>query len=242
MLNVGLRYAKWFNWRHNKTGHVFGGRYKAVIVDSDEYLLELAAYIHLNPVRVGITTLPEQYRWSSHRAFLGEESLRWLETDFILSQFSTNLNSARKCFAAFVRSLVNEPRKEEFHGEKNPDSRIFGNDFFVASMLEEADSKPSQKPDLSAVIEAIKEIYKIGDDELTGVRRDALTAEARALAAWATLELSSGRLTELAKYLNRDPSTLTSGVRRIEKLQQDPHILPKVTMIKKALGYQVIQS
>ena len=243
MLNVGLRYTKWFNWRHNKTGHVFEGRYKAVMVDSDEYLLELAAYIHLNPVRAGITAVPEMYRWSSHRAFLGKESLSWLETDFILSQFSTKLKTARRSFATFVSSHVGEPRRKEFHGEKNIDSRIFGDDFFVAAVLEEAESKPVQKPDIYAVIGAIKELYGIGDDDLTGIRRDAFTAEARALAAWATLELSSGKLTDLARHLKRDPSTMTSGVRRIEKLsQQDPRILQKMAEVRKALGYQVIQS
>jgi putative transposase len=112
MQNVSQRYTQWFNWRHKKTGHVFQGRYKAVMVDADEYLLELAAYIHLNPVRAGITEHPEDYVWSSHRAYLGRESLAWLETGSILSQFSINAIDARVQFATFVDKRMKDGRRE----------------------------------------------------------------------------------------------------------------------------------
>jgi len=65
-------------------------------------VVQLAAYIHLNPVRAGMTDQPENHRWSSHRAYLGKENLSWLETGFILSQFLTNERKARTQFARFV--------------------------------------------------------------------------------------------------------------------------------------------
>ncbi|MBC8018722.1 MAG: transposase, partial [Verrucomicrobia bacterium] len=189
-----------------------------------------------------ITTVPEKYNWSSHRAYLGKESLSWLETDFILSQFSTNLKRARNSFATFVISHAGGPRRKEFHGEENIDNRIFGDDLFVTSVLEAAEALPVERPDICAVIAAIKKIYEIGDEELAGTRRDAFTSEARALAAWATLELSSGKLTDLAKYLKRAPSTMTSGVRRIEKLSQSHRIAENMIRVRTELGYQVIES
>ena len=63
---IALRYVQWSNWRHHKTGHLFERRYKAILVDTDEYLKELAAYIHLNPVRARMVKSPEKYKWSSH--------------------------------------------------------------------------------------------------------------------------------------------------------------------------------
>jgi len=51
MQNLSFRHTRWINWRNNRTGHLFQGRYKAVLVDSGGYLLELMRYIHLNPVR-----------------------------------------------------------------------------------------------------------------------------------------------------------------------------------------------
>jgi putative transposase len=94
------------------------------MVDADEYLLELAAYIHLNPVRARITGSPENYRWSSHRAYLGKENLPWLDTDFILSQFSSNVTKARALFATYVKARIEEQRRKEFHGEKTVDERL----------------------------------------------------------------------------------------------------------------------
>ena len=75
---------------------MFQGRYKAIVLDADSYLLELVRYIHLNPVRAGIVKTAEKYRWSSHRAYLGEEVLKWLTVDWILSVLSTREKQARR--------------------------------------------------------------------------------------------------------------------------------------------------
>ncbi len=225
MQNVSLRYTQWYNWRHKKTGHVFQGRYKAVMVDADAYLLELAAYVHLNPVRAHMVSRPADYKWSSHRAYLGKESLPWLEVNMILSQFSENVKRARTKFAEFVEEKAAEDRREEFHGEKNTDSRIFGDDSFVDTVLAEADCLPERKPNVNAVIAAVEKLYDITDDSLSARGRNRLISEARSLAAWATLELSSGKLTELAGYVRRDPSTLTCAVRRIERRREEDQVL-----------------
>src|SRR5690242_1305208 len=72
MRSINTSYAGYFNVRHKRSGYLFQGRYKAFLVDKDEYLLSLIRYIHLNPVRAGIADRPEAYEWSSHRAFLGK--------------------------------------------------------------------------------------------------------------------------------------------------------------------------
>lgn len=216
MQNISMRYTQWYNWRHKKSGHVFQGRYKAVMVDADEFLLELAAFIHLNPVRAHMTDRPEKHKWSSHRSFLGKESLSWLETGTILSQFSLNAKKARTLFAGFVAEHITEGRRGEFHGERTIDSRIVGDDSFVDNVLATSESVPEQRPDVNAVLAAVKKIYGITNDRLSARGQERLASEARGLAAWATLELSSGKLTELAKQVGRDPSTLTCAARRIE--------------------------
>src|SRR4030067_2787237 len=66
--NLSFRYTRWINWRQGRSGHIFQGRYKAVLVDADAYLLELTAYIHLNPVRARITDRAEKHRGRSHSA------------------------------------------------------------------------------------------------------------------------------------------------------------------------------
>lgn len=236
MQNVSLRYTQWFNWRHKKSGHVFQGRYKAVMVDADAYLAELASYIHLNPVRARISERPENHRWSSHRAYLGLENISWLETGSILSQFSMNVGKARAKFADFVGERVAEGRRKEFHGERNADSRIFGCDSFIDVVLAKAESIPEHKPDVNAVVAAVKKLYDIGDDRLRTQGQERLASEARSLAAWATLELSSGKLTELARHVGRDPSTLTCAVRRLEKRREkDIHLVDKMEQLRRDL-------
>ena len=69
--NLSFRYTRYLNRRKNQVGHLFQGRYKALLIDADSYLLELVRYIHNNPVRAGMVKTAEEYPWSSHHAYLG---------------------------------------------------------------------------------------------------------------------------------------------------------------------------
>lgn len=107
-LSLGMRmlngvYTQAFNRGHQRVGHVFQGRYKAVLVEKDAHLLELCRYIVLNPVAAGIATAPEQWPWSSYRATaFDKESPDFLCTSWILGRFSGGLGRARKEYRRFV--------------------------------------------------------------------------------------------------------------------------------------------
>src|SRR5208337_2606050 len=68
---INFTYTHYFNRKYGKVGHLFQGRYKAILCDRDEYLLGLVRYIHLNPVRANIVSLPHEHLWSSHSEYLG---------------------------------------------------------------------------------------------------------------------------------------------------------------------------
>lgn len=68
-------------WQLIRRGHLFQGRYRALLVDGDSYLLELIRYIHLNLLRAGLVGEPLEYPWSGHRAYVGAEVLPWLTTE-----------------------------------------------------------------------------------------------------------------------------------------------------------------
>jgi hypothetical protein len=236
MQNVSMRYTQWFNWRHKKCGHLFQGRYKAVMVDADSYLLELVAYIHLNPVRARMIERPEKYRWSSHRAYLGKEKLPWLMPVLVLSQFSGKAGKACEMFAEFVAERIAEGRRGEFHGEKSLDSRLFGNDGFVEEILVQAESLPVQKPDVLAVMDAVTRLCRISAGQLASPGQGRMASEARALAAWATRELSSGTLAELAPMLKRKPASLSCALARLEnRLEEDSALAEKVSNLRQYL-------
>jgi len=114
-LSRGMRqlngiYTQKFNWKRCRSGHLLQGRYKAILVDKDEYLLELSRYLMLNPVRAGIAEFPWEYAWSSYRATLGKEKAPdFLTTDWLLARFGNKnkQDKARRRFADFVRAGMN---------------------------------------------------------------------------------------------------------------------------------------
>jgi REP element-mobilizing transposase RayT len=107
-LSKGMRqlngvYTQASNRRHQRAGHLFQGRFKAILVDRDAYLLELTRYVVLNPVRAGMVKQPTDWSWSSYRASVGlEPAAPWLAVDRLQSQFAKRRSLARQRYAQFV--------------------------------------------------------------------------------------------------------------------------------------------
>lgn len=96
-------YAQTFNRRRSRVGHVFQGRFKAILIQRDAHLLELSRYIVLNPVRARLCERPEGWPWSSYRAMAGiARSPAFLSTEAVLAAFGQDLRIARKRFCTFV--------------------------------------------------------------------------------------------------------------------------------------------
>ena len=236
MQNITFRYTRWHNWRQGRTGHLFQGRYKSFLVDADSYLQELVAYIHLNPLRAGLTAKSASYRWSSHRAYLGKEIIPWLNTEQVLATFASDLTKARRLYSDFVLERVKEGHREDFHGKGSVDTRVIGEDSFVEAALTRADSLLSRKPDLDAVIAAVRKMYGLADEELVSRGQTRLVAEARSMAAWAAQEFSSGTLTELAVRFGRDLSAVSASIRRLnERRKHDLELAEKVERLAREL-------
>lgn len=107
-LSKGMRqlngvYTQASNRRHQRVGHLFQGRFKAILADSDAYLLELARYVVLNPVRAGMVKKPEGWAWSSYRASMGlEPAPAWLAEEGLLAMFAKRRSLAQQRYAQFV--------------------------------------------------------------------------------------------------------------------------------------------
>lgn len=107
-LSIGMRqlngrYTQAYNRRHEQVGHVFQGRFTAILVEKDAHLLELCRYVVLNPVRAKIVSHPRLWVWSSYRATVGEtKAPGWLTTDWILSQFGQRGGPAQARYRTFV--------------------------------------------------------------------------------------------------------------------------------------------
>jgi REP element-mobilizing transposase RayT len=101
-LSKGMRqlngvFTQWSNRRHGRGGHLFQGRYKGILVDSDSYFREVSRYVVLNPVRAGMVADPADWPWSSYRATAGMESpLEWLADGAVLAAFGSRKMEARE--------------------------------------------------------------------------------------------------------------------------------------------------
>ena len=102
-------YTQAFNRRHRRVGHLFQGRFKAIVIEKEAYLLELCRYVVLNPVRAGTVTQPGAYPWSSYRATAGLATApEWLTTDWILEQFGRTRRVAQRHYRRFVAEGIKQ--------------------------------------------------------------------------------------------------------------------------------------
>jgi len=141
-LSKGMRqlngvYTQRFNRTHNRVGHVYQGRYKAILVQKDAYLLELSRYIVLNPVRAGMVRTARDWPWSNYRATAGLTAApNWLEIDWILAAFAERKQEAQTAYRRFVTGGKNQPSPWE--GLKN--QIYLGSDAFVDAMQRKMDA------------------------------------------------------------------------------------------------------
>jgi succinate dehydrogenase flavin-adding protein (antitoxin of CptAB toxin-antitoxin module) len=177
-LSKGMRqlngvYTQYFNRQHNRVGHVFQGRYKAILVEKDAYLLELSRYVVLNPVRARMVNQAEYWRWSNYLALCNQAEIpEWLETDWILGQFSQNKNKAIKHYKNFVRAGIGLPPIWSELGKQI----YLGSDQFIESMIQAIDQGEQIVQDIPRL--QIRALPKTLNEycDLTDNRNDAIRA------------------------------------------------------------------
>jgi len=169
---VNTSYSIYFNHKHAHCGHPFQGRYKAILVQAEEYARDLAAYIHLNPVRAGITDSPESYPWSNYRDYLGiVQPPPWTTISFVLSFFGSKQAEARRKYAEYV--LWRQAQKLPSPLDKLSPSGILGTQDFIERVKNNLKAtecvgrdrelpqlrklKPKPRPELSAVLAVTEE-------------------------------------------------------------------------------------
>jgi len=217
-LSEGMRqlnglYTRRFNRRHGQRGHVLEGRFKSILVDRDAYLLELARYVVLNPLRAGVVEHLEDWEWSSYRAIAGETfSPAFLTTDFILAQFGAHRRQAQERYRRFVAEGSGRRVWEDLRG-----GVILGGEAFAESMQPRfarselakeipAGQRLAARPSLRALFEGAKS----REEE-----------EERAYTAYAVHRYT---LREIGEHLGLHYSTVSKSVRRARERQDDLHV------------------
>ena len=234
MQNISLRYTRWINYTQNRTGHLFQGRYKAILIDADAYLLELVRYVHLNPVRAGAATPVDAWPWSAHRAYAGAETIPWLCTELVMGMLGADMLKARSAYVSFVNDGVSEGRRGEFHSD-TCDGRLLGDDSFVDNALGKACEK-RVRTTVGDVLTAVCKVLSCSIRDLRAPGKERPFTEARAVASLLVQDLPHLSLTELGRALNRDISPLGRVGRRLwREAAQDDRLRDLVEKVREEL-------
>jgi putative transposase len=222
MQGILQSHTQYFNRRHGKVGHVFQGRYRAILCEKDAYLIQLVKYIHLNPVRAGLVDDPVEYEWSSHGAYLRGEAGGLVNTGMVLDQFSQRKAKAVEAYRAFVNKDLGEGRREDLY--RVTDQRFLGSEEFIeeverATHVEEVEDRTPRKT-LEEVAVDVQEATDIDLDSLRGRGRSDDEKRARALFVQLSTLHTNAKRKDIARFLEREPSWVTVLTRRFPAGEQ----------------------
>ena len=223
-LNSG--YASTFNRRYRRSGSLFQGRFKAVLVENDSHALELTRYVHLNSVRAGIVDRPEEYRWSSYGGYLGShECPCWLACGMVLSELGRNRSRCRLAYRRFVEAGLCEkvvsPLASAVGGV------FLGASDWVEGMRRELAEQPAAtdvpqhrrlawRPGVADVVAAVGEAFRVEGSRLQESRRHG--NDARLAAVYLSRQLTDERVAAIGEHFGGvSAAAVSKAVSRADK-------------------------
>jgi len=234
MQHINGAYTSYFNVKRKRSGHLFQGRYKAIVIEADEYAQELSRYIHLNPVRANMVARPEEYRWSSYLDYIGSRKRpEWLEISFILDYFGKGEERFGK-YRGFVEDLLGSEYDSPFNGVVA--STILGSESFVGELTEKhvdgkqgdrelpAARKLTTKPSLQAILKAVEDI--LGGSRVT-----------RNASIYLCHKYSGAGLKEIGEMFGTKESAVSQASRRfMQAMEQNEELLKQIEKVRKGLN------
>jgi len=227
-LNSG--YASAFNRRHRRSGALFQGRFKAVLVEDESHSLELSRYVHLNPVRAKLVARPEQFAWSSYREYLGvRKPPAWLDWQTVLGEIGGNRRRCRSAYRRFVEAgistRVKSPLAEAVGG------MLLGTNGWVQEwrrrLAEQPDvpAIPAQRqlawrPTIEDVVEAVSKTFGVASQQLLVSRRR--SNKGRFAAIYLTRRLTDEAVGAIGRYFGGvSTAAISQAVRRAEARREE---------------------
>lgn len=236
--NFSFRYTRHINRRKNRRGHLFSGRYKALVVENDKAIIELVRHIHLNPVQARIASSPGSFAWSSYHHYLGKNHLPWLSTFPVLGRYARDLTSARQRFKLHTLMAVGSHTAHKFDRGTHHNS-ILGDRKFVADVLQRSGQPHEAPATLEDIIACACALNDMSVETLAAPGKRRKTATVRALVALLVVETQHLTLTELAPLFKRDLSTLSQAAGRLQrKLPRTPDLAHRYEQLKETLHSQ----
>jgi REP element-mobilizing transposase RayT len=210
-------YAGYFNRRYGEVGHLFQGRYRAILCEKDAYLLELIRYIHLNPVRAKIVNRPEDYAWTSHLSYLGKRREALIDEGFVLEQLSDNGSLARRRYRQFVWEGISTGHEAKYYQVK--DQLYLGGESFIERIeIEKKEVEPwAYEISLEAISHEVARAMGITEGKISSATKDRQGVRGRSVAAYLARKTAGYTVKEIADYFKRGAVTIGEGIMQIEE-------------------------
>lgn len=215
MLALHCFYSQKFNFRHERVGHLFQGRYKAFLVEQDRYLEALIRYIHNNPVKAGLVDRAQAYRWSSDRFYRSGNWPPWLDVDRVLSRFAP---TPARAAAAYRRWMGCNGSDEPYQDAAAIGRVVKGDEKFaeIAMRTARVRARSSRRWTPGAVARAASELLGFSIERLRQPHRGHRESRARIIVAYIGRRDYGLSTTAMAACFGRDESSFAHGLRRLE--------------------------
>lgn len=232
MRHINGAYTTYFNVKRKRAGHLFQGRYKAILVDADAYAAELSRYLHLNPVRAGMVNKPEEHEWSSYRQYVGlAEPPAWLTTSFMLGYFSGN--DAKKTYREFVSLALEQEIENPL--QKVVASTLLGGSDFVREISRQhlAEKQPDRN------VPAVKRLSRPTLEKIISVIDNEMGTQenlSRNVSIYFCHRYSGARLREIGDHFGLSDAAVSQASRRMRiMLEKDAAVRELLKNISKTL-------
>jgi len=248
MRHLNGLYTQRYNRKYGRDGPLFRGRFKALLIEADSYLLELVRYIHLNPVHAGLAREPLGYIWSSHRAYIEEGAFPpWLTKKDVLRRLGARGNEAIRNYKAFIEAGVPQHIQEIYNQKRG--SVVLGTEGFrewARILVAKRPKEDYELPDAKVipfrrggdeVLRAVRDAYRVGRKALRGVRRGRWN-EPRDVAMYLCRKECGLALKEIGALFSISAyTTVSMACRRVEaKLKKDRRLRQRVERLLGLLG------
>ena len=215
MQGLQQSYTQYYNRTYRKVGHLFQGRYQAILCQKDAYLLELVRYIHLNPARSKLVASAGKYPYSGAQAYRSGKPTVIVDPRPVLKVIG-GISGYRK----FVQEGLREGHKEEYYEVE--DQRFLGKGEFGEGLRREyeQEERAKRKRSLSQVIAEMAKALKVRPEVLRVRGRARGASRQRTLMAYVLVRRGGYGVKEVAEYFGRDPTTISSLLSRYEQKMQ----------------------
>ena len=236
MRHINAAYTTYYNVKHDRAGHLFQGRYKAILVEIDAYAKELSRYIHLNPVRANMVEKPEEYNWSSYQSYIGNQKpAEWLHRDFILGYFGKKISIAQKGYQEFVNALAFQEYESPL--KQVVSSTLLGSADFITCIKDNIIS--AQKPDkeLPALKELVQKASMQDIFEAVDLNFPQDKALARNVKMYLCQKYTSKKLKQIGLQFGIGESGVSQSCRRVaQKTEKDKKLKKKIDRLEKQIN------